>query len=269
MKKSINKKKKDIDGKPDVLALVDLERFLRWKATQLTLLGYKLYACTETLKKYISFPNAKEVLKDVTEYYASLIKLIENFPQDTGLSEEEAKEFIFYLSPTNDDKIPVTIVAEKKAIGHKVGIGIQEQLNRIEEILKTIKIRERQSLTDLSQSCIMLGSHYLIEKNIQKKDMRQFARLEHDLRDTSCEALGYWTAKLEIMKQNKDNVKTRTNKKEERKAELKEWMKTMKPKQYRLKAMQKWEVSERTVLNYIQEIEDEKTAIMRKKDDTA
>jgi len=104
---------------------------------------------------------------------------------------------------------------------------------------------------------------------IPKKDMREFVMLEHDLRDISCEALGYWTAKLEMMKQNKNNVSRRTTTKEKRKTELKEWMKTMKAKEYRLKAMQKWDVSERTILNYEQEINGERTAILRKKDDTA
>jgi predicted solute-binding protein len=71
------------------------------------------------------------------------------------------------------------------------------------------------------------------------------------------------------MKQNKDNVKQRTTTKEKRKAELKEWMKIMKIKDCRLRAQKEFDVTERTVLKYLQEIRDEKTAIMRKKGDTA
>lgn len=262
------KGKKDNDVNFDVLSPADLEKYLQWKATQLTVLGYKLNACIEALKKYVSFPNAIEVKNNIIESYTSLMERVNKFRQDTGLSEKEAKEYIFCLEATNDDKSPIALVARHKTTEHEV--CMQDHLNRIEEILKTTKIPERQSLTALCQCCTLLGLQYMIKRDdVQKKDMRQFARIEHDLRDVSCEALGYWSAKLEMMKQNKNNVKMRTTKKDDRKTELKEWMKTMKAKEYRLKAMQKWDVTERTVLHYEQEIRGEKTPIMRKKGDNA
>ena len=266
MKKTKGKKENNMDT--DVLTPDDLARFLRWKATQLTILGHKLEYCIEALKKYIFLPNSKEVLSNITENYNFLMDSLKKFRQDTELSEEEEKEYIFCLEATNDDKSPVALVARYKTTEHEV--CIQDHLNRIEEILKTTKITERQSLTALCQCCIILGLQYWFKKDdVQKKDMRQFARIEHKLRDVSCEALGYWTAKLEMMKQNKKNVKIKTTRKDERKTELKEWMKTMKAKEYRVKAMQKWGVTERTVLVYEQEIRGEKTPILRKKDDTA
>lgn len=88
--------------------------------------------------------------------------------------------------------------------------------------------------------------------------MRKFALIDHMLRDISNEALGYWTAKLEIMKKNKMNVKTRTDKKEEHKNKLKEMLKTMSKKECRIKAQEKFGITDRTVLNYLHEIELER-----------
>lgn len=101
------------------------------------------------------------------------------------------------------------------------------------------------------------------------REKTSFLFAERALTMKGNEAIGYWTAKLETKKTNKKNVKIRTTKKDDRKTELKEWMKTMKAKEYRLKAMQRWDVTERTVLHYEQEIRGEKTPIMRKKADTA
>lgn len=149
--------------------------------------------------------------------------------------------------------------------------NIKNILDHVTESRITVNIYERQSLEVLADLGILLTSLRLEFKNDEftKDDILRYRTLKHFLIMQSCEALGYWTAKFEMAKQNKNNVKTRTTKKEERKAMLKEWMQTMKAKEYRLKAMQKWDVSERTVLNYEQEIKGEKTAIMRKKDDTA
>lgn len=83
------------------------------------------------------------------------------------------------------------------------------------------------------------------------------------------EVLGYWQPKAKQGKTNFENVKTRTTKKETRKDEIKEWLKTMTSKDLRLEAQRKFGITERTILNYLQEIRDEKTAIMRIKDDTA
>ena len=86
---------------------------------------------------------------------------------------------------------------------------------------------------------------------------------EHLIRSKASEALGYWTAKFEIMKQNKENVKTRTTNKEANKTKIKKWMKTMKPDKCRIKALTKLGIKDRTYLTYVHEIHEENNARIR------
>ncbi len=136
--------------------------------------------------------------------------------------------------------------------------------------LRLENIHDQRSLNMFLRHCLTL---LFFNENSGVKmtddEKREYNILEYLITGRAWETLGYWTAKLEIMKQNKDNVKQRTTTKEKRKAELKEWMKIMKIKDCRLRAQKEFDVTERTVLKYLQEIRDEKTAIMRKKGDTA
>lgn len=262
-----SKKKKVINNNHDDFVSTDIDKFLRWKALQLVVLGYRMFASIKALKQYLSFPCQEEVLISITDNITGMIDAIKNFNQLAGISEEEAGGYNFYITSI-DEKNPLTILAEKKHREDEV--TFQEHLQKIETFLKTITITDLQSFAELSQCNMAFGTHYFLSKDkILKKDMRKFALLEHKMRDTSCEAIGYWTAKLEEKKRNQENVKTRTTKKEKNKAILKEWMTTMKPNEYRLRAQKEFEKTERTILKWLQEIKDEKTAIMRKKDVTA
>ena len=123
---------------------------------------------------------------------------------------------------------------------------------------ENIKIQDKGIFFTGASCCNLLGLLYCSTNQLTNEEKRYLKPLEDMVKRKLYEAIGYWTAKLEIMKQNQKNVKKRTTKKEDRKTELKEWMKSMKPNEYRLKAMQKWDVSERTVLNYLKEMNFER-----------
>ncbi|MRS02187.1 hypothetical protein EG832_03005 [bacterium] len=138
----------------------------------------------------------------------------------------------------------------------------------MDEILERNDITKEACLEELRRACIHLAtvSHF---DHWTEKEMLRFFVLEDNLSSMAHEAIGYFTAKLETRITNTDNVRIRTKLKEERKNLLREWMKTMKPQDYRLKAQKEFDVRDRTVLKWLQEMRDEKTAIVRKKDDIA
>ena len=231
MKQSKSRKKKSATVNPEILPVANLDSLLKWKALQLIVLGHKIFVCMFALKEYSNFPSDLAVYRHIYE-----------------------------SSKTNQENT-VTLIATKCA---DLNINtLQECFNYVEENIKKSKIYERQSLEFLNLSCWILGVHSY-EKDIQEKDMIKFVHLEQILRNISCEAIGYWTAKLEEMKHGKNNAHKRTEKKEERKTKLREWMRTMKPKDYRLRAQKEFDITERTVLNWIQEIRSEKPPVLRK-----
>ena len=188
------------------------------------------------------------------------------------------------VSPRYYEGLDIIDQAFKKAF-RKLELGESCEL-RVSEC--AIPILEKKTLDEIRKYFgLMLGMA------IQKEDILDYCHkgcgyLVHSLEDDymntergkdefkhwidilfakSNEAIGYWTAKLEMMKQNKDNVKPRTTAKEKHKAELKKWMKTMSKKECRLKAQKEFDVTDRTALNYLKEIKNEETAFLRKKDD--
>lgn len=132
-------------------------------------------------------------------------------------------------------------------------------------------ITNKQSLSVLFSCCLLLNRIDVYNLDFQPTfvDVMKYHTNKCFTMNKAHEVLGYWQPKAKQGKTNKENVKTRTTKKEERKDKIKEWMKTMKPKDCRLYAQKEFQVSERTILKYLQEIRDEETAIMRTKDVTA
>lgn len=127
----------------------------------------------------------------------------------------------------------------------------------IRENINPLNIQNEENLTLCFLCCMALMT--LNDKNCKMTDEENFTYFiqEHFITVTSYETIGYWTKALEEKKKGKDKVRSRTVKKEERKIEMKEWMKTMKIKDCRIMAMQKWGVTERTILLYEQELKDE------------
>ena len=125
--------------------------------------------------------------------------------------------------------------------------------------------RDFETLIDLTSCCWKIAH----KKEIHPEDTISFFMADWLATKLTDRAIGYWTRKLEEMDRAKKNVQKRTKTKEAHKTKLKEWMKSMKPKEYRRKAQEEFDVTERTILNYIKEIEQEKTAFLRKNTDTA
>lgn len=210
----------------------------------MTELAQRLSKCILALQEYDSFPTQSQMIDSISD---TLNKGI----------QKGSHEIIFPIKKHDWSFM------EKYQIA-------QEVFDSVFRDLGNENIHEKQSLELCLKYCVAL--FVLCDEGRFKMtddEKGKFNILEHLVIGKSNEVIGYWTAKLEMMKQNKNNVKIRTTKKDDRKTELKEWMKTMKAREYRLKAQQKWGVSERTVLHYEQEIRGEKTPIMRKKADIA
>jgi len=236
MPKSKKKKTISIDREK---SLSFQNSLLGWKAKDLLSLGLTLFICMHSLRKYRHFPEELSVDKHLW--------FSESFP----IWQEH--------------------IAKKCA---DIGVSNREEmLSYVIETAKSNKINEMRCFERLSLSCYLLcfayGKDIMPGNNMSKADITKFVAFERVIRDESNKALGYWICKLEEMKRGKKNVAKRTIEKESNKAKLKEFMQTMKPEEYRLKAQKDFGVTDRTVLNWLKEIQSEKTALLRKNKDTA
>jgi len=173
-----------------------------------------------------------------------------------------------FNDPTMIAKIDHKLDLLKFKLMYKYDINTKIIFDYVDELIGKCNVRERQSLMVLKTVCVALGMSADERRKMTDKEKYGFVLLEGRLRSKSNEAIGYWTAKLEMMKQNKNNVKVRTTKKQKRKDLLRQWLKAMKTKELCLRAQKEFDVSERTILKYLQEIRDEETAILRNKDVT-
>ncbi len=149
---------------------------------------------------------------------------------------------------------------------------MEEIINKVfSKQIGAINTRERKSLETFLICCLNIDYLYSPEifDKATNREKSLIIMIDDVLVKTSLEALGYWTAKLEEMKRNKKSVKKRTDTKEDYKAKLKEMLKTMSKKECRIEAQAKFKVTDRTILNYLKEIKEEKTAILRKNKDIA
>lgn len=71
---------------------------------------------------------------------------------------------------------------------------------------------ENKNFSQLQKACMLLGSYNY--KNLQIKDIITFFNLEALLRGVVCESIGYWTAKLERMKQAHESQETKKQQRE-------------------------------------------------------
>jgi len=121
-------------------------------------------------------------------------------------------------------------------------------------------MREEQTLEYCYQCCIALlklfNSGEIGKYNglsTCEVDMSLITRMAHEL-------IGFWRAWL-IVKIGKRNIAlNRTNKKEDRKNQIRDWMKIMEEKEIRLKAQKEFEITDRAVLNYLHEIKKEENS---------
>jgi len=291
-------KNKTINSIPDNLKYsspFNFEKYTLWKSLELIILGYKIGLLNEAVpKRDDSSKDQKEVLKNLKANVAFIGDVFKLLTQGKELNEETISEDKNLLARADflahEDTIRqitrrfwnLSAHVDTDLEGYVIS-NLRDSINHARQILKTIKITEPQSLKELSHACLMLGIQSHIPRDIQKniqipnKDLEEFIKIEQNLRNISCEALGYWTAQLPRNKRNWLNAKTRTTKKEENKATVKKWLETMTPDQCRIKAQTELGIKDRTYLNYIHEINEEKnqrnrnarTALLRKNDDSA
>ena len=226
--------------------LFDPPKFIMNEVIDLALLLNRLVIYTHALKARLEFPHYTEVNNWVMGELKRKCRSLD------GLNPDEIEQLL------NEGIDQTGVLSDKDT---------RELLRRACETIKNINPYDSKASELLIDACRCLSASAVEYDEFSKDEKQQFIHSNHALNMKAHEAIGYWTAKLEIKKKNKNNVGTRTKTKESRKAELQEWMKTMKPKEYRLKAQEKWNVSERTVWNYEQEMKDEKTSILRKNDD--
>jgi len=144
--------------------------------------------------------------------------------------------------------------------------------------IRDIRVDEIKSLGEISGYCNLLCDWYnfatTTEQLIDPKpytdtnNLLQIDILGMYIIEKAYELMGYWTAKVEKSRSSIPGTKKKITDKENRKALLKEWMKTMKPKDLRRKGQSEFDVTDRTILKYLQEIRGEETAILRNKADT-
>ncbi len=216
-----------------------------WHTIQIMELAKRLSECILAIEKYGDIPKIEEEMESIIHQ----------------LRRNAQFKIRVRTSKSNNDRISLL---EKQAPPKDI-------LNSAFKDLGKTNICEKESLERCLIYCLNLGylcdpDNFLLATTTERI---KILMMENLVIKKSCETLGYWTAKLEMMKQNKANVKPRTTKKEKHKEELKEWMKTMSRKECRLKAQKEFDVTDRAVLNYLKEIKDEETAFLRKKGDTA
>lgn len=191
------------------------------------------------LTRQLPFTYAKLIL---------LIKSLEECKKETHFDHITFNSFMFDVIEKDKllDYVAQNINLEKINYDHKT-FGYYWSMS-----LK-IKPQEENALRYLAII------HHLIPawfKKLKMNKEEEFS-VELFLMQKTYEVIGYWTAKLEEMIRNQRNVKPRIDNKAKRKNELKEWMKTMAPAERHLKAMEKWKVTERTILLDEQELREE------------
>jgi len=189
--------------------------------------------------------------------YAKLVLLIKS------LDECEKENHLIMLDNITFNSFMFDVVEKGKLLDYVTNNINIEKVNYDRKtfgyyLTKSISIKpqEENVLRHLAVTYLLIPEWFK-KTNTDKEE--KFS-MELILMQKGYEAIGYWTAKLEEKMRNYGNIKKRIQDKEKRKNELREWIKTMKPAERHLKAMDKWKVSERTILKDEQEIREESKA---------
>jgi hypothetical protein len=199
MKQSKSKKKQAITVNQGELLFPDLKFLsplclkilLLWKAEQLFDLALRMSELSSALKRYDDFPD-----DEISHlFYSKLDRSIEN-------------KFVDYtLAACVEFKIITMDELETFALAGHTDINIttlQKSFEFARGVLK-IKINELYSLVMLASACSVLSSVYRLNKeSMQENILKTFIAMEHRLTNKACEAIGYWTAKLEERRRNKE-----------------------------------------------------------------
>lgn len=258
--------------------------FYKWKIHELFLLGNRLDQCLVAIADYNNIASDYKIPKVLS--LANVERLKQHICFSGSEESWNADEEIEFLNTAFQKP-------KKKIINELKFTTTEETLNYVHELLRKINIEDEDDLSFLCHLILIFIACGCDYEQMTEEEKEKFMILEHFISARTRETIGYWTGRMPFVIQMKENVKSRTDDKEERKAILKEWMndKKMTPKERHIKAMQEWDITERTVLLYEQEIRRgneeekwivineepieeiewraEKTALLRKKDDIA
>jgi hypothetical protein len=227
-----------------------------WRSLQIIQTAKQLSSCIMEIKNYGIIPSRTE--SDQAMRY----ELIENHRKgDTGYSLKVSSSIHNKLKFFKKEPTPTEVL---DYAFEDFGITRPDQATSLEAYLwycLTLDYLYQPnvfSLATTTEKAIMLSMEYNVIKN-------------------SHEAIGYWTAKLPIKKTGRNNVQPMIDKKKANKDKLKKWLETMTPDQCRIKAQTELRIKDRTYLNYIRELNEEKnqknrdakTAFLRKNDVSA
>ena len=177
----------------------------KWKSFELIIFGCRIKECADALCNYTKVPKAYETINLSSTNFADAWKT--NLKHLAGVYPDPDK----LRFPMVDPELSLLIaVFEKSCASLKERFVIElnqttikKVFDYIAELLRELDINKQESLGLLMESCADLcacGSDYDMMKDNEKD---RFMLLEHVLRSNACEALGYWTAKLEEMNRNK------------------------------------------------------------------
>lgn len=192
MKQSKNKEKRATVNQeellfPDLTAIspLCLKTLLSWKAEQLHDLALRISELSSALnKKFGDFPDYEES----HSFYSNLSRTTKN------------KYLDFPLAACAEFKI-VTI-DELNAFGRNghtdIKINHLQKCFEFAQVVLRIKIKEPHSLLLLASACSAVSLLYrIIHEPLQEDMLKTFIAVEHLLTSKTCEAIGYWTRRLE------------------------------------------------------------------------
>jgi len=234
----------------------------KWKLFELCAQGMRLDHCQCAIQDagqkyqvehpedfYNSVPNDYPIPKNISLADITRIRMLfvhekENAEEIDDLSVIETLEDSMRRQKEELLK-PLNLTSTKKTFDY-----IQKSLQKI-KIQKEDDLDSIQNLIHVIMGC---GCDY---DKLTDEEKEKFLLLEYLITAKTYEALGYWTSQVEHLKKHRINLHSKIRVKEQRKSQLKEWMKIMKPNKYRIQAQMEWDVKDRTVLLYEQEIRDE------------
>jgi len=183
---------------PDLefLSPLCLKNLLVWKAEQLFDLALRISELSSALKKWGDFPDDEES----NLFYSKLNRSTKN------------KFVDFTLAACVEFEIITMGELETVVLTGHTAINITTLQKSFEFALRVLKIKisEPHSLVTLASACSILSSVYRLNKDsIQENILKTFIAIEHRLTAKSCEAIGYWSQKLERKIIAKEGQKTK------------------------------------------------------------
>lgn len=177
---------------------IELDDVLQWKAASLVDLSKRLFYCARALCERDDILDELTMLGILHEY-----------------THPDAETWRERLSAAYDEiSLPGYILVAKTE--DELECVFQHMNTTIKK--STSSYQDKHVLLDLALACKTLSENYT--NGLMRTNLIPFVAYEQLLRSTSCEAIGYWTAKLSKMKQNYENTKTKTKLSEDQAAAI-------------------------------------------------